>query len=182
MDPKYLNKTNAAGIHITEAAPMDDRMFVNTLASLEALSGVEPFAGIMYDGLVIQVADNRKEYIWIESSSGLMAVGYTYPEYLDDVQGQDYANKTYNLVLYDKVNKISLTFEDEADEGLFIANKELPYHILDDKGLAQVTLKSSSSSFEEIEFPDRVVASTEGITIILDPKPSISESFKITIS
>jgi hypothetical protein len=27
---KYINKTNAAGIHITEASPVDDRLIIST--------------------------------------------------------------------------------------------------------------------------------------------------------
>jgi hypothetical protein len=39
-----------------------------------------------------------RTFIWLESQQGLMATGYTYPEY-DDIQGQNYAGKLYNFVL-----------------------------------------------------------------------------------
>jgi hypothetical protein len=182
MNQMYNNKTNAAGIHITEASPIDDRKYIETEAEIAVLENIEPFPSIMYNGMVVQITENRKEYIWVESSIGLMAVGYTYPEYMDDIQGQNYANKTYNLVLYDRVSKVSVTFTNVNDAGLFIANKYLPQHILNDKESAQVMLKSSESSYEEIEWPDKIVVDTTGITVILDPKPIVSENFKVTIS
>jgi hypothetical protein len=181
MEPKFSNKTNASGIHVTDASPIDDRVYVTTMALLESLSNEEPFSGIMYDGLVIQVGENRKEFIWVESNSGIMANGYTYPEYMDDIQGQNYANKTFNLVLYDKVAKVDITYSDIASDGLFIADKYLPYHVLKNKAFAQVMMKSSTTAFSEMEFPDTVRVENNGITIILDPKPEIAEEFKITI-
>jgi hypothetical protein len=40
-----------------------------------------------------------RTFIWLESQQGLMATGYTYPEWYDDIQGQNYAGKLYNFVL-----------------------------------------------------------------------------------
>ena len=178
---KYNNPTTASGIHVTEASPIDDRYLVNTEAEVAALSNVEPFPSVMYDGMIVQFADTRRLFMWIESNYGLMTEGYTYPEWYDDIQGQDYGNKLYNFVLIDKVSKVDMTFTDALDDGIFIPIKDIPYHIVQDFLAATVTFKSSSSSYLEQEYPDSLVASVEGLTIILDPKPTVGESFKITI-
>jgi hypothetical protein len=51
----------------------------------------------MYDGMVVTL--QIPTFIWLESQQGLMATGYTYPEWYDDIQGQNYAGKLYNFVL-----------------------------------------------------------------------------------
>jgi hypothetical protein len=51
----------------------------------------------MYDGMVVYFADSNVYLVRI--STGLMATGYTYPEWYDDIQGQNYAGKLYNFVL-----------------------------------------------------------------------------------
>jgi hypothetical protein len=70
-----INKTNAAGIHITEASPVDDRLIISTEQEIAIL--VNKTKCIMYDGMVVTFADSK--FIWLESQQGLMA-GYTYPE------------------------------------------------------------------------------------------------------
>lgn len=178
---KYNNPTNASGIHITEASPIDDRYFIPTEAEVSALSNVEVFPSVMYDGLIVQFADTRREFIWIESDYGLMVEGYTYPEWYDDIQGQDYGNKLYNFVLFDKVSKVTVTYTDILDAGLFVPILDLPYPIAQDMTSAEVTFKASTSSYLEQEYPDSLITSADGITVILDPKPAIGETFKITI-
>jgi hypothetical protein len=92
---KYINKTNAAGIHITEASPVDDRLIISTEQEIAILVNKEPMPSVMYDGMVVTLQKN----VWLESQQGLMATGYTYPEWYDDIQGQNYAGKLYNFVL-----------------------------------------------------------------------------------
>jgi hypothetical protein len=49
------------------------------------------------------------------------------------------------------------------------------YHsILKDMDSASVTMKSSSSDFKRMEFPDRIENTTEGLLIIIDPIPEIN--------
>jgi hypothetical protein len=55
----------------------------------------------------------------------------------------------------------------------------IPY--FKDMDSASVTMKSSSSDFKRMEFPDRIENTTEGLLIIIDPIPEINEVFKITI-
>lgn len=178
---KYNNPTNASGIHITEASPIDDRYFIKTEAEVASLSNVEPMPSVMYDGMLVQFSDTRRVFTWIESDYGLMTEGYTYPEWYDDIQGQDYGNKLYNFVLADKVAKIEITYTDALDAGLFIPIVDIPYHIVQDMPAATVTLKSSITSYLEQEYPDSILPSANGITVILDPKPAIGEIFKVTI-
>lgn len=178
---KYINSTNAAGIHITEASPIDDRYFINTEAEIAVLSNVEPLPSIMYDGMLVQFADTRRKFMWLESDYGLMTEGYTYPEWYDDIQGQDYANKLYNFVLADSVNKVTVVYSDNADAGLLVPVEELPYSVARDFDSAIISFRSDDTGYTEIEYPDRIEETSGGIMIILDPKPSIGETFKITI-
>lgn len=179
---KYENKTNAAGIHITEASPVDDRLIIATEAEVSVLVNKEPIPSVMYDSMVVQFSDTKKNYIWVESDKGLMATGYTYPIWYDDIQGQNYAGKLYNFVLYDKVCKIDTVFTDVGSRGILIPKSKLPYHILKDIESATVTMKSSVTGFTEMEYPDYTEATTDGLLIILDPKPALNEAFKITIT
>lgn len=178
---KYNNSTRVSGVHPIEATPLDDRLYVSTEAEIRAMSGVEPFPTVMYDGMVVQFADTRRKYIWIESPAGLMPVGHTYPVWYDDIYGHNYANKTYNFVLYDDILKTTLTFSSSALPGLKIPASMLPYKILRDMGSANVMLKSSATSYTRTEFPDSITFDATGILIILDPKPLVGEIFKITL-
>jgi hypothetical protein len=85
---KYINKTNAAGIHITEASPVDDRLIISTEQEIAILVNKEPMPSVMYDGMVYFCRFQKNAFIWLESQ--LMATGYTYPEWYDDIQGQNY--------------------------------------------------------------------------------------------
>jgi hypothetical protein len=39
-----------------------------------------------------------------------MATGYTYPEWYDDIQGQNYAGKLYNCAFFDMVCKLEMRY------------------------------------------------------------------------
>jgi hypothetical protein len=93
---KYINKTNAAGIHITEASPVDDRLIISTEQEIAILVNKEPMPSVMYDGMVVTLQIPKN--VWLESQQGLMATGYTYPGGMI-YQGQNYAGKLYNFVL-----------------------------------------------------------------------------------
>lgn len=185
---QYTNTTYTSGIQVTEATPVDDRILIQ---SEEILLNVftgdltveeQALISVLYDGLIIQVKDNRREYVWTESLYGLIPGGYTYPSYMNGIYEQDYGDKTYNLVVFDRINKIDITYSDINVDGLFIATSLLPFHVMRDMASANVVLKSSSSSFAEIEYPDRIEVLPTGLMVILDPKPNITEVFKITVS
>jgi hypothetical protein len=56
---KYINKTNA-GIHITEASPVDDRLIISTEQEIAILVNKEPMPSVMYDGMVVTFADSKE--------------------------------------------------------------------------------------------------------------------------
>jgi hypothetical protein len=85
--------------------------------------------------------------------------------------------KLYNFVPFDMVCKLEMRYLFGA--GL-VPKSKLPFHILKDMDSASVTMKSSSSDFKRMEFPDRIENTTEGL-LIIDPIPEINEVFKITI-
>jgi hypothetical protein len=56
--------------------------------------------------LLLQIQKN----VYLESQQGLMATGYTYPEWYDDIQGQNYAGKLYNFCAFDMVCKLEMRY------------------------------------------------------------------------
>lgn len=184
---KYINTTNAAGISVTEASPLDDRHFVEGIQSLAlALTGNpsmldEPFIGVMYEKMSITDTISDREYIWMESTGGLIEGGYTYPEYFNDISGVDYGGRKFNIVLKDNTSKIDITFTNSSSDGLVISDEDIPKHILKDKLSAQILMKSSASNYQEIEIPESIIATATGLKVILNPKPAIGEKFKITL-
>lgn len=185
---QYTNSTKTSGIQVIEATPIDDRLHV---ASEQALievfdDDVSPedneYISVLYDGMVVKSRSSRISYIWVESDYGLLPNGYTYPPYATDIAGQNYANKTYNFMIYDSTVKLTKIFDDVDMVGIFVSNSELPYKVFKDKLSANIVLKSSTTGFLELEFPDKIEETAYGINIILDPKPEISETFKIIIS
>ena len=105
---------------------------------------------------------------------------------LSDIHiGGLYVQSVFDTVV-EEVNKLKpdaiIVTGDLTDDGLLIPIGKLPYSIINDITNAVVTLKSSSSSFKELEYPDFIEERAGGLMIILDPKPAIAESFKVTIS
>jgi hypothetical protein len=84
LKPKSLMnniKQKRRWIHITEASPVDDRLIISTEQEIAILVNKEPMLSVMYDGMVVTFADSKRTFIWLESQQGLMATGYTYPEW-----------------------------------------------------------------------------------------------------
>jgi hypothetical protein len=65
--------------------------------------------------------------------------------------------------------------------GLLVPKSKLPFHILKDMDSASVTMKSSSSDFKQMEFPDQLKIQQKVFFNYHDPIPEINEVFKITI-
>jgi hypothetical protein len=59
---KYINK-NAAGIHITEASPVDDRLIISTEQEIAILVNKEPMPSVMYDGMVVTLQIPKNVYL-----------------------------------------------------------------------------------------------------------------------
>lgn len=178
---KYKNKTNAAGIHITEASPIDDRLDLATEAEIALLNGVEPMPSIMYDGMVVTFSDTGRRYVWKESPVGLMAEGYTYPLWADDINGQNYAGKKYNFLIFDRTNKVTKKWVSSEDSGINIPKKDLPHHLILDPTSIIIMYKSSANSYTEQMFPSTVLINSTGIIVVMDPKPAVGTEFKILI-
>jgi len=179
---QYENIIRTAGLQITEARPVDDRLDVlSETVVVEAFTAPftakeNDFRAVLYDNLVIKSKASGMSYIWTESDFGLLSAPYTYPVY-----DPDYSGKSYNFVIYDKVVKIDMIYSNTGVSGFQIANSLLPYSVLFDKSSAQVYFKSSASSYTEMEFPDKIEINNDGILIVLDPAPTVSEQFNITI-
>jgi hypothetical protein len=184
---QYDNPIEVTGLKIIEPTPADDRLHIDTEELLQQLfdvpSSVEAinYTNTLYDGMVLLIQNNKKQYIWCESDYGLLVDSYVYPPYATNIAGQDYANRAFNFVLFDNSVKITVIYETATEVGLFIAADLLPYRILKEMSTAMATMKSSASGFTEIEHPDHITFSASGITIILDPKPTVGEQFRITI-
>jgi hypothetical protein len=181
---QFTNATKSTGINITEATPVDDRLFFASLADLLNQTLVVPSAllPVLHDSMKIHIKEPSSTYIWKESAYGALGAGHTYPAYATNVRGQNYANKTYNFVLYEPVAKYKRTFTDVGAAGLVIAKSLLPDHILSDLSSIVVNMKSSWDSFSDAQVPSYIEIGADDITIILDPKPDLNEEFNITLS
>lgn len=185
---QYTNPISTVGLQISVAAPVDDRLIVESESVLEELF-IAPhtdekilYRSVLHDSMLILIKDTKRVFIWVESSYGLMDLGYVYPSYMNDEEGQDYANKEYNFVLHTAVNKITKTYTNIADDFILIENKEIPAQAsTDGKTGVQVLMRSSVDSFRDIHFPDGIESVSEGIKVFFDPKPNVNEIFRITI-
>lgn len=180
---KYNNPTKAAGVHVTEASPLDDRGILNSEADVAALSDVEPMPGVMYDGMVIQFADTRRQFIWVESLYGLMSAGFTYPDWADNIAGHNYAGKTYNLVLFESTATYTAVYAiDNPQRSINVPLGQLTYQQLQDpSNIRGVMVTSNLSGHKETEFPDTWDIAAGKLHVIFTPAPAIGEEFKITI-
>jgi hypothetical protein len=184
MSRQHSNSTKSTGINITEATPIDDRLYYNTLADLlnDTLLDPSELLPVLFDGIVIHIKESRLNYIWKESAYGAMGAGYTYPPYATNVRGQNYSNKTYNFVLYGGTAKFLVKYTSIALAGLIIPKAELPDHLLTDLNNMFAVMRSSADGFVEQQFPSHIDVGANDITIILDPKPELNEEFKITLT
>ena len=184
MSTQYTNSTKSTGINITEAAPIDDRLLYNTLAELlnDTLRNPSALLPVLHDGMVIQIKESRLNYIWKESDFGALGSGYRYPDHAVSVRGQNYANKVYNFVLYERTAKYTVKYTSISLDGLTIAKNLLPYHLLVDLTNMFAIMKSSADGFVEQQYPSHIEIGTDDITVICDPKRELNEEFKITLT
>lgn len=180
---KFENVIKTTGLQITEARPVDDRLYVlNETVIKESFTAPfteaeNNFKAVLYEGMVIKSIDTMVQYIWAESAWGILPSGYTYPLY-----DPDYSGKTFNFVIFDTVVKVQSSYTNTGIDGIQIDNKVLPYHVLKDKEGVNISFKSSNSGYTEIEYPDKIEINNDGILIVLSPLPDLAEQFKIIIS
>jgi len=177
MANKYNNAIPVTGFRPTEASPLDDRDVMLDSAILDPANVLK-----YYEDMVVRISNTNKKYIWAESNHGLFNTGHTYPSYATDINGINYANKTFNFVVFDEVIKLESKLQNTSDIGLFIPFRDLSLEMIKDPSDITVTLKSDTTQFKEIEHPDRIEVVGSGIYVILDPKPSFNEIFKLTIT
>jgi len=180
----FNNTIRTGGLLITEGSPVDDRLqvmeesFILDAFSTPFTDAEITFTGTLYDGMVVQSTLTKREYVWTESTAGLLgSTGYTYPSF-----DPYYRGRTFNFVLYDASITLDITYTNQAIAGFFITDDVLPFKVLKNKDSVVVTLKSSESVFTELELPDLVQTVAGGIEVLLDPAPVVGEQFKITIS
>lgn len=110
MSNKFINANKvSSGLSLTSASPTDDRMYFDSLAALNNFISKAPLenkGSIMHDGIKIMISSkpvsgggttllvtDYTEYVWVETSSGLLDEEYTYSAYAGNM-----ANRKYNFV------------------------------------------------------------------------------------
>jgi hypothetical protein len=97
---KVNHKVLSGGYRVGSQTPIDDRLVFATTTDALTLSSSDPYR--YYEGMRIWCLDVDKEYVWIESVSGLIAGGFTYPAGVvvtnSDASTVTYANRTFNFV------------------------------------------------------------------------------------
>lgn len=181
---QYKNNINSTGLSISDAAPIDDREYFASLITLEAavLDAAGGFVYRLFDGFIANMKDTKYRYIWEESDFGALAVGHTYPSYADNINGQNYANKTYNFVLYEPSARYTLKYSDASAAGIVISKNLLPYHALKDPASITAVFRSDQDAYKEQQYPSHIDVSADSITIVMDPLPVHNEMFKIILT
>ena len=176
-EKKYNNAVKVTGLSPTEASPIDDRLVIIDVGSLPDHDDLITY----YEDMVVLEAITKKRYVWIESSFGLLSQGHTYPSYAVDINGINYANRTFNFVLVDDINIIEEVLS-VGDLRFTIPMRDIPFKLHSDLDAAQVVMKSSLTGFSEIEFPATVKGVSGGIEVSIAPAAAQNETLKITIS
>jgi hypothetical protein len=90
-------KIISTGWRVGSQTPIDDRLVFNTLAELIDLGASNFEAFRYYEGMKVYVVEEEQEYIWKESSTGVLPASITYPVNIQ-ANGIDYSNRSFNFV------------------------------------------------------------------------------------
>jgi hypothetical protein len=85
------------GLHVASQTPVDDRIILNNYDDLLSLGLNNVDAYRYYEGLIVYVLENEREYAWVESELGALPTPFTYPSNII-VNGVNYSNRTFNFV------------------------------------------------------------------------------------
>ena len=91
------NKVLTEGYHIGSQTPIDDRLVYESISDAISLGIDDEQAYRFYEGLRIWCLADNKEYVWTESSTGVIPGGFTYPSGVSS-HGVFYGNRTFNFV------------------------------------------------------------------------------------
>ena len=90
-------KVLSEGWHVGSQTPIDDRLVFADLAALQNMGTADVNAYRYYEGMLAYVISENKSYRWLESATGALTTGITYPANIV-VNGTTYSNKTFNFV------------------------------------------------------------------------------------
>lgn len=92
----YNNLKNIAdGYSVRTQVPLDDRTIKLNLIDLADLTGNKEYT--YYEGMPVFLLSNLQSYNWVESTSGVIPGGFTYPSNIVN-GGIVYSNRTFNFV------------------------------------------------------------------------------------
>ena len=176
-EKKYTNTVKVTGLSPTEASPLDDRLLIIDMGNMPEHNDLITY----YEDMVVVEANTQKRYAWVESDFGLLPQSYTYSKYTVDISGINYAGRSFNFVLVDDIS----IFDINVPVGTLrftIPMEYIPFKLHKNLGAAQISMKSSLSSFTEIEFPASIKEVLDGIEMTIRPATTQLETLKITIS
>lgn len=99
-------KVLSEGWHVGSQSPIDDRLIFSNALELQNLGVNSQEVYRYYEGMEVYVIDTQKVYRWVESSTGLLAISFTYPSNII-VNDINYSNRSFNFV---ELNISSQTF------------------------------------------------------------------------
>lgn len=91
------DKLISEGLHVGSQSPIDDRLVVQDVSDLTSLGTSDKLAYRYYEGMRIWVINDRAEYEWRVSSTGLLSSSFTYPSNII-TNGVDYSGRAFNFV------------------------------------------------------------------------------------
>lgn len=90
-------KTLTEGWSVGSQTPIDDRLVFDTLVTLADLGTSSVNAYRYYEGMVVSLLEDSSLYMWMESPTGVLTTGFTYPSNII-VNGVNYSGRTFNFV------------------------------------------------------------------------------------
>ena len=102
---------------------------------------------------------------WRESSFGMLSPGYTYTGEFDIIAGVDYRNRTFNLVLVDRVSEVNIVLSVDTAV-ISVPFKDVPFSALE-KDVFEV--KIYEDGVDGVDIPNYVTTGTGGILIDVYP-------------
>ena len=91
------DKVISEGLHVGSQTPIDDRLVVQDISDLTDLGASNGIVYRYYEGMRIWVINEREEYEWKESSTGVLSTSFTYPLNII-ANGVDYSGRSFNFV------------------------------------------------------------------------------------
>ena len=179
MGQKIPNNQESLGWAVLDGRPIDDRSdFVTKQALIDFTNAKYT---VLYDGLVTKVDETGYHYRWSEGVHGLFSLNspFEYNSWDTNIGGIDYANKTYNWVIEDRVIWMDYQ-QNTTDTFIELPFADIPEHLWKNEAM---TVEVYVDTDTEVTLPDSLTWGSVGrVRINFYPSIPIWTNMKIKLS